>query len=371
MLKWRCPNTGRVLRKSTGTDSLKEANRQARQLQAELIAGTHRSDGEYPWDEFRSLYSEHAATALAPHSRTKAESVLNLVDQIMRPKRIADIANREALKDFRDRLLGKPSSRTKQPRSPNTVRSIMRTLMAALRWGHKEAGVIESVPAIGKVNVSGSDPMRGRPLTDAEFDAMLAAVEPTVGANRANEWRNLLCGLVWSGLRLGEILDLHWTDDSRIKPAVDGGWWVLAVPAASQKNRRDSTIPVPPALASFLEQITNRTGWVFNPTTARGGRPTPGTACRIVSAIGERSGVVVKDTGGAPQYPTAHDLRRTCAQRMLAAGISPLTVQRIMRHSSLSVTMAHYARAVAADDARELQAKLGHTLGHTPPGEPA
>ena len=52
--------------------------------------------------------------------------------------------------------------------------------------------------------------MKGRPVTPKEFQRMLDVTEQVVGAESAESWRFLLEGLWWSGLRLGEAMNLTW-----------------------------------------------------------------------------------------------------------------------------------------------------------------
>jgi integrase len=366
ILKWFCPHKRRWVTRSTRTTDRKEANRQARQLQAELIAGTYTTAGDTPWPEFRAAYTEFTVSSgMSRNGKIKAESVLNAVENILRPTTIGDVASKPALRKFRSDFGATISSKTGSTRSPNTVRSAMRTLMAALRWAANEADMIDEAPRIGKVAVDSVDPMRGRPLSEAELKMMLDIIPSVVGPLRATEWARIVNGLVASGLRLGEALDAHWTDDDRIRPIKTDSSWRLVIPASQQKSRRDNSIPVTPQMAAILDAETDRTGFVFRVLNARQQRPTPDTACRTISEFGRRAAVVVKASASSPQYATAHDLRRTCAQRLLSAGVSPLTVQRIMRHSSLAVTLAHYSQAVIEDDARELESKLGRTFGRT------
>ena len=41
-----------------------------------------------------------------------------------------------------------------------------------------------------------------------------------------------------------------------------------------------------------------------------------------------------------------HDLRHSCATLLFAQGVDPATVQRILRHSSITVTTGTYMRVV-------------------------
>jgi len=55
--------------------------------------------------------------------------------------------------------------------------------------------------------------MRGRPITDEEFERMLAAL-PKIRKHNAPLWTHYLTGLWLSGLRLEESTILSWDDES-------------------------------------------------------------------------------------------------------------------------------------------------------------
>jgi hypothetical protein len=52
--------------------------------------------------------------------------------------------------------------------------------------------------------------MKGRPITDEEFQRMLDVTENVVGVESTQSWRFLLNGLWWSGLRVGEAISMTW-----------------------------------------------------------------------------------------------------------------------------------------------------------------
>ena len=66
-------------------------------------------------------------------------------------------------------------------------------------------------------------------------------------------------------------------------------------------------------------------------------------------------------TGRPVKYASAHDLRRSCADKMLEAEIPENVVTRVMRHASFETTRRHYAAGDVQRDARKLQSILGTT----------
>lgn len=69
-------------------------------------------------------------------------------------------------------------------------------------------------------------------------------------------------------------------------------------------------------------------------------------------------------TGRPIKYATAHDLRRSCGDRLRNAGVPPLVICRVMRHSSWETTRKHYAPG----DIQRYAEVLRATLGTAPPG---
>ena len=115
-----------------------------------------------------------------------------------------------------------------------------------------------------------------------------------------------------------------------------------------------------------------RTGSVFNPLSlqlrlgrkVQHERPAAEWVGRVVSRIGEAAGIVVEQadehTGRPTKCATAHDLRRSCGERLRNAGTPPLVICRVMRHSSWGTTRNHYAPGDIQRDAKVLREVLGN-----------
>lgn len=63
-------------------------------------------------------------------------------------------------------------------------------------------------------------------------------------------------------------------------------------------------------------------------------------------------------TGRPEKYASAHDLRRSCGERLRDAGVPPLVICRVMRHASWKTTRKHYAPGDIQTDARVLHQYL-------------
>lgn len=153
-------------------------------------------------------------------------------------------------------------------------------------------------------------------------------------------------------------MHVSWDDPNCIMPVWRRGCLpVLRIPAAMQKNETEEEIPLLPDFEKLLLETPEdqRHGWVFNPqpltlSKARAqqhARPDVQWVGKIVSRIGKAAGVIVEEgdekVGRPRKFASAHDLRRSCAERLMWAGIPPTTICRIMRHASWETTMRHYA----------------------------
>ncbi|MCY2994788.1 MAG: tyrosine-type recombinase/integrase [Planctomycetota bacterium] len=93
------------------------------------------------------------------------------------------------------------------------------------------------------------------------------------------------------------------------------------------------------------------------------GRLTTERVSRNIAKIGEMAKVIVrqpdKETGRRIKYASAHDLRRSCAERLINAGISAETLMVIMRHKDFATTRKFYgAKRAAQSAATEVHQKL-------------
>jgi hypothetical protein len=143
---------------------------------------------------------------------------------------------------------------------------------------------------------------------------------------------------------------------------------VLDIPASMQKNDTEENIPLLPGFDKLLlgTPTDQRRGWVFDPQSlqskvgrhVRHSRPDAEWVGKIISRIGKKADVVVEPadarTGRPTKYASAHDLRRSCGDRLRNAGIPPLVICRVMRHASWETTRKHYAPGDIQSDAEIL-----------------
>lgn len=375
-LRYTDPDSGKEIRVSCGCRDEDTAEAMKAELEARLLLGvstTRKKATRGPrmsWEEFRESYRTIRLSQLRDKSAKDAESRLDIATRILKPKTLADVANVEALTRLQSDLLDGKESRQGEPRSPFTVNSNMVAVKVALNWAH-EMEWIPSVPKFRKVKTSKLRHAKGRPITGEEFERMLACTEQEVGADAAESWRYVLRGLWSSGLRLGELMNVSWTDDdSAIVPVwTRGRLPVLRIPHEMQKNDTEEDIPLMPGFAKLLQETPahERTGWAFNPKSLQTklGRPVrhersnPEWIGKIVSRIGERAGVVVRTEKGRKKFASAHDLRRSFTELLYDAGVPERVVTQVLRHSSPETTRKYYAPTNVQTSAGILKELMG------------
>ncbi|MCL4190690.1 MAG: site-specific integrase, partial [Thermoguttaceae bacterium] len=253
-------------------------------------------------------------------------------------------------------------------RTRATVAAYCRHLKAALNWA-VSVGLLHKAPAIRPPKQDSGDEMKGRPITTEEYERMLAKVaaaltpepirptkqnptpaqptppDPSVVAS----WQRFLTGLWWSGLRLGEAIQLSWDESAPVSVVMQPGYRpVFKFKAAGQKARRNELVPMAPEFAKMLEEIpeAERVGRVFRLPTE-----SISQAGKVISRMGEKAGVVVNTESG--KSASAHDLRRAFGTRW-AKRVMPAILQRLMRHSTVQTTMKYYAHLDADDITADL-----------------
>ena len=137
--------------------------------------------------------------------------------------------------------------------------------------------------------------------------------------------------------------------------------WMKKANIERDGSPRWPTDDVPPLEVAKMQQ---RTVEVYSlssyPTEVR---ITTEHVGRIISAIGEKARIVVQQpyeaNGVRVKYASAHDLRRSCAHRLINAGVSAETLKVLLRHEDFKTTERYYGAVRAAQSAaQELSEKL-------------
>jgi integrase len=340
---------------SAGTASRQEANAADRKADfiAEIRARRKRKKADPEWRVFRERYERSRKTVWRPSTLAAWTTAANNLEAAVELGHLSDL-DAGAIDDFRVYWHGRVK--------PASIDAYLRSIRAATLWAAKIYPGYEPPEITTK-----KPPAAGRPLVDEEFDRMMDACEPVTGKESAGSWRFLLEGLVLSGLRLGQALQLSWEIEAPVHVEnLDGRHPIIVIAASDQKGHRDTELSMDVPLINRLRQVPNqqRTGFVFSPKGKRGVIRNKNRASGIICAIGKKAGIVVgtglkrrknkksgewEVLGTQPKFAGAHDLKRTCGQRMLERGVPAPMVAKLLQHKTFDTTQRHYL----SDDARK------------------
>lgn len=347
-LRWIDPETGREKQKSARTSDRKIAERLAGELEASLREGRYEPTSRLSWEVFRERFEQEKLTILARGSMEAYSASLNVLERYLNPVRVRDITA-SRISYYQAQLL-------KDGRKPATVARHLRHLKSALNWG-KDVGLINRVPII-KIpkQLKGAKLMRGRPITEEEFQRMLDAVPEVVREELVDGWKYFLEGLWWSGLRVSEAINLYWDRRDRISVDFSGEFPMFRILAEFEKGKRDRILPMAPEFAKFLERTPpdQRTGRIFEPAGIGIDRRRTHYS-KKGTQIGESASISVEtDTQtGKERFAGLHDLRRSFGVRW-AQRILPQQLMELMRHESIETTLKYYVGVDAKRTAKAI-----------------
>ncbi len=170
----------------------------------------------------------------------------------------------------------------------------------------------------------------------------------------------ILC--FYTGLRIGELLGLEWSDiseDCRIltisKTVYRGkdknGDWQLCVddPKTASSYRR---IPLPGHIANRLYELRAKSSGKYVVPNKKGERMSTRSYQYIFEKITEKSGV---------RKLNFHAIRHTFATRALENGVDIKTLSEIMGHKDASITLNRYAHSMM-DTKIEMMKKMTRVI---------
>lgn len=363
-VQWLDPVTGLKKTRSTKEIRKREAERFAARLE-ESLNNDDKVINVISWTEFRTQYERIVYPQQAYKTQETTRSTLNAIEHIINPSRLSVIDEKQILK-FQHAIRNRPGVD-----SEYSVKRHLTELRKLLRWALRN-GYLARLPQIDMPrNVRG---MKGRPITTEEFERLLLAVPKILEPHQVDSWQHLLTGLWWSGLRLGEAMKLHWTNDENLTVQFTGRRPMFLIRAHADKGRKDRVLPMAPEFAEFLLQTPEleRKGYVFNPAPKRGeGRPLQGWVSKVITRIGRKSGVKVAEKDGRIKHASAHDLRRAFGFRWSQKVLPPVLME-LMRHESITTTQEFYVGRNAEVSAEqvwtaytEAMQKIGNTSGNT------
>jgi len=168
-----------------------------------------------------------------------------------------------------------------------------------------------------------------------------------------------------TGLRISECLGLQWQDVSFADAMIHvRRTWTCGQIGLPKTKASKGPVPMHPLLAEFMicwKQTTpypNPLDWVFPSLRSKGKRPRvanmlvedylrPAAAkAGILSSHRDENGRIVEDD---PRRFGFHNLRHSLASFLIRARTDPKTVQTLLRHSDVKLTLQFYSHAVSQD----------------------
>ena len=356
-LRYTDPVTGQRIEKSARTTKKKEAMKRAGEWQTELRNGIDAKGRIVTWSEFRDRYEDDCVSQMKDSTAVTVSGVFNNFERVMRPDRVSRI-NTNWIARFQKLRLEEVSAAT--------IEGDCRVLKAALNWA-KLQGYVTAVPQFPRLKRARKvKQMKGRPVTEAEFERMLKAAAQLPSCDSGSmTW--LLKGLWVSGLRLSEALSLTWdiwSDGIRVD--MSGESTVLLISAEDEKGGQDREYAVAPEFDDFLKSVSDeeRVGHVFNVKLSGRVCRNTNTISKKIVAIGELADVKVDErkvidrkTRKASMktvWGSAHDLRRAFGLRW-ARRVMPMVLKELMRHKTVLTTEKYYVGIQAQETAKHLR----------------
>lgn len=211
--------------------------------------------------------------------------------------------------------------------APSTINNKLKNLKAFFNFLIEEE-VIDKNPCF-KIQKQKVD-SKIEVFTDSEIKMMLRYYRRLKRKDHEfTAYRNtaIIITLIGTGIRIGELRNLRWTDVTINSITVYG------------KNRRQETVPLTEKVYDELMDLKSYYDSYFDSDieyvfSTRSGEQMGYEATK---SIFKR----LQDTLGLKKRLSAHIFRHTYAQRCILNGMDAFTLQRILRHKNISMTMRY------------------------------
>jgi len=205
-------------------------------------------------------------------------------------------------------------------KSINNSLAMLRKLLSLAQ----EQGVIEHVPRVRLFRVE-------KPSFDFldfdEAERLVQAMDP--------EWRPVLLTALKTGLRLGELIGLRWSDLDLVRGKLHVRRTIWRGIEGLPKGGRSRTVEMPRSLVDTLKAIRHLRGpHVF--CQADGEPLTPGMLKRPLDRALQGAGIA-REVGRVGW----HDIRHTYGSHLAMRGIPLKVIQEEMGHASIEMTLKY------------------------------
>jgi len=321
----------------------------ARQLLVELRARIQKGDyslldNEYPVEDLKQQYLAHCEQTLKPGSvrayRFRLQAILPHL-----PRRVFKIDT--------NTIIAYRHKRLAEGKSPATINLEVMALGTMLNWGVNPGRLIGKNPIKNLKPLPHDHPKEGRALTDEEVDRLLAFSPP--------HYRDIWYCFLVTGMRREEVVQLRFDDidwenrelvvrrgvaknhNARRLPIDDELWTILKQKQAGRRSRK----PVADR-GTLGERFRSRftRDHVF---TTRKNTPLDNRMLLYATFIRHcgKAGIETRrmnSDGHEVDHVDLHSLRRTFATHLVVNGADPKTVQELLGHKTLAMTMNLYTK---------------------------
>ena len=230
-----------------------------------------------------------------------------------------------------------------------------------------------------------SNPMRFvRCKTTSGYEAMILTPEQAyaIVCNLRDPERTLTLLAAGTGLRISECLGLQWHDVNFADGMIHvRRTWTCGRVGLPKSKASKGPVPLHPLLAQFMLLWKQKTtysqagDWVFPSTRLNGKQPRvanmlvedhlrpAAVKAGIFSSHLDNQGRLVDDD---PRRFGFHNLRHSLASFLIRIRTDPKTVQTLLRHSDVKLTLQFYTHAVSRDRMVAAGKMLTAILSHAP-----
>lgn len=192
-----------------------------------------------------------------------------------------------------------------------------------------------------------ASPKKERTLTRAEIQRIQTVADDPAPANRLRLTAQIALVLVYTGMRIDELLSMR-RDDVHL----DQGYLVGGEKTEAGRQR---IIPILAPIRHILAGwMLDSIGSVYLLPTSAGRKKDINAVEHSFRRLMELCGINTKDTP-KEQRVTPHSLRRTAATRLVEGKADPTAVQAILGHADFTTTANYYTVHDAAYLAEEMQ----------------
>lgn len=302
---------GKRKKVALATQDIREARQIAAKVERELLAegwGT-RTTASMPFTEFVSMYLAESHAKKAHNTYRTDRDALSAFESIVENARLDQITE-DHLERFRIESLARIK--------PSSVNVALRHLKAAFAWAHRR-GYLQSNPAANVKLNRIPENTHLRFLKEAEIRQLREAIGDDVNLRRVVDFA------LWTGLRRDEIVHLQWSDIDLERKTIT----VQNKAGFRTKSGKSRVVPINPPLASMLETMRSGIG-NMDEQVFQVNYWTLGNHFRAAARRAGLKGQV-----------SLHILRHTFASHLVMQGVDLPSIQAILGHHSVSVTMIY------------------------------